>query len=97
MAVACGWCKEPIMPGDRGTVQPFLHRGTDPTAYYQHLECMLRQTFGSVGHQRRQCHCYGGELEDPPELSVRQAARAACEEAGLGGILWHVTPNESTE
>jgi hypothetical protein len=42
-----------------------------------HRECHLRQVTGSVGHQLRQCSCYGGDREDPPELSVRDAARAA--------------------
>jgi hypothetical protein len=32
---------------------------------------------GSASHQLKKCYCYGGEWEDPPELTTRQAARLA--------------------
>lgn len=65
-AKACLWCAEPVSPEE-----------TDPVCLFYHRECQLRSTLGSVGHQLRRCPCYGGDLEDPPELSKRDAARAA--------------------
>jgi hypothetical protein len=44
-----------------------------------HRECMVRQVVGSVGHLQRRCPCYGGTETDPPEMTRREAARAACE------------------
>lgn len=43
-----------------------------------HRECFLKGLFGSVGHQTKRCACYGGDFEDPPGLTKRQAASAAC-------------------
>jgi hypothetical protein len=45
-----------------------------------HQECAIRMSAGSVGHQRGRCHCYGGAEEDPPGLTVREAALAAARE-----------------
>jgi hypothetical protein len=42
-----------------------------------HIECIARLTLGSIGHQMHQCPCYGGTVEDPPNFTKRQAARAA--------------------
>jgi hypothetical protein len=42
-----------------------------------HMECFIRSVVGSVGHQMQQCHCYGGTVDDPPNMSKREAARAA--------------------
>lgn len=70
----CLWCGEVILDHETGVIY-----SNGPAA---HLECFLRQTFGSVGHQRGLCLCDGGPgtLNDPPGLNKRQAARAAVEE-----------------
>jgi hypothetical protein len=44
-----------------------------------HHECLIRAVVGSVGHQLRRCSCYGGDEEDPPGLTKREAARLAAE------------------
>lgn len=44
-----------------------------------HRDCLLRMVIGSAGHQRGACSCFGGTEEDPPGLSVREAARAAAD------------------
>jgi hypothetical protein len=42
-----------------------------------HEECFMRQIVGSVGHQTRRCSCYGGDYDDPPGMSKREAAKVA--------------------
>ena len=32
---------------------------------------------GSVGHQLGRCSCFGGDEDDPPGMTVREAALAA--------------------
>jgi hypothetical protein len=65
---ACLWCGEPVAPAEQDP-----HRVGQPI----HYECGLRCALGSVGHQRRRCSCYGGDEEDPPGMTRREAARAA--------------------
>src|SRR6267154_2163778 len=67
----CIWCNEQFIEGDKG----FVDAGGTP----QHRECWFRSIFGSVGHQKRTCSCFGGSEDDPPGMSKRQAAIAACE------------------
>ena len=76
---SCGRCSELIDKGNHGVVMPYIGNPDSPY-YYLHLECYLRGVFGSLGHQRRQCSCYGGTLEDPPEMTPREAAIAAVQE-----------------
>jgi hypothetical protein len=66
----CLWCKEEITKGDRG----FVIRGSDKP---QHYACFMRSVVGSVGHQNEKCTCHGGDEDDPPGMSTRQAAEAA--------------------
>ncbi len=42
-----------------------------------HRECAARSAIGSVGHIERRCSCYGGDVDDPPGMSKREAAAAA--------------------
>jgi hypothetical protein len=47
-----------------------------------HRECGIRRTVGSVGHQTGRCTCFvhnGEAYDDPPEMTRRQAARAAAD------------------
>lgn len=64
MSGRCRHCGEPLLPHE------WQHEGF-------HHECITRVTLGSVGHQRQRCPCYGGCEEDPPGMTVREAARAA--------------------
>lgn len=74
VGIPCLWCKEPIQEGDTGTLSR-----RDPL----HYECGLRSAVGSVGHQKRQCSCFGGNQEDPEGMTKRQAAIAAA-------TYWHM-------
>lgn len=69
----CTWCDDLIDDDDSGVE----YAGASG---YAHYECFLRQTIGGVNHQRGTCTCCGGsDPPDPPELSARDAARAAVE------------------
>jgi hypothetical protein len=76
---ACDWCLELIAAGDSGMVMPLIQPDGEATTSVQHRECHLRQIVGSVGHQECTCSCFGGDREDPPEMTRRQAAHAAVE------------------
>ena len=67
----CLWCSEIVAEHETGVIY-----SNGPVA---HFECFLRQTYGSVGHQRGLCSCNGGPgtMNDPPDMTKRQAARAA--------------------
>lgn len=71
----CQWCHEPIALEDAG-----WGVGGD-TGDWFHAECVTRMLVGSVGHQLGVCACKGGEYEDPPTLTRREAAKAAFEQA----------------
>lgn len=68
----CTHCEEPIDEGEQGVV----YAGNTGAA---HLECFLRDIFGSVAHIRRECSCFvkGSTKGDPEGLTRREAARAA--------------------
>lgn len=87
----CISCDEPIAVDDHGVVTP--QYGLDAQAAEHdpldrlsagghryiafHLECHLRGVLGSVGHIEGWCSCVGGDFEDPPGLTKREAACAA--------------------
>jgi hypothetical protein len=64
----CPHCGEPILKGE-----PVMPIGKDQ----YHHECGFRLAAGSVGHIQKRCSCYGGTEDDPPGLSIREAAKAA--------------------
>ena len=74
----CHHCTEPLLPHER-------------VEHGYHIECMARIVLGSVGHQLQRCHCYGGTEEDPPGMSVREAAKAAYDL----GLRIHVVRKEA--
>jgi hypothetical protein len=82
----CCWCKEGFVEGEQGLGLPTASLSVGSTSMdseilsYYHKNCFLRSLLGSVGHQRKQCSCYGGTLEDPQGLSLREAANAAVRE-----------------
>lgn len=71
----CLWCEEKIKDGDKG----FLISNISNTEEYNpaHTECFLRQIYGSIGHQKKNCSCFGGSEEDPVGLSKRESAIVA--------------------
>lgn len=78
----CPHCNEPIAPGD--TSGPIITRiGADGRVDCPrlHLECSMRSVIGSVGHLLGKCSCPGGtgEMDDPPGMTKREAAKAAYE------------------
>lgn len=82
VGLPCTHCDEPIEPGDQGVCLPCVTLvGGEPISSVMpyHLNCHLRTIFGSVGHQIGVCHCPTGtqEFEDPPGLTLREAANAA--------------------
>lgn len=74
----CLFCGEPLVyeePEDE-------HEDDGPladAANALHRECRIRMQVGSVGHQNRRCSCFGGADEDPPDMTLRQAAQAAAD------------------
>ncbi len=74
----CYHCEEAISIGDNG-FQDQMFSGTAMEKVFIHLECKLRTIVGSASHLLKKCSCYGGDWEDPPELSKREAARLAAE------------------
>jgi hypothetical protein len=71
---ACLMCDEAILPGDSGTIIGALEADGTARQRPMHKECGLRSVVGGIGHIMGLCHCYGGEMEDPPGLSKRQSA-----------------------
>ncbi len=66
----CDYCSEPIFPDE--PLGPFLNSMT-------HVECAFRMIMGSVGHQQRQCSCYGQIDTSEEGLTVREGARRSLE------------------
>lgn len=65
----CTWCKEPV-----GALEQHPHFQQP-----MHGECGFRSIAGSVAHIEHRCGCYvqGSDENDPPQMTKRQAARAA--------------------
>ena len=65
----CQWCKERIK---RSEVDPLVQTP-------MHRECAFRSIMGSLAHIERRCSCFvkGAPETDPPEMTRREAAKAA--------------------
>jgi len=84
---ACSYCEEEVVEGDQGFIIPHGQAITQNeegvfdqmVAVFRpvHLDCFLRQIYGSVGHQKKTCSCFGGKEEDPEGMTKREAATAA--------------------
>lgn len=72
----CYYCAEEIVFGDRGFWR-MIYGLSAATIEPVHRECDFRSVVGSVGHILEQCSCYGGDEEDPPGMTLREAAIAA--------------------
>jgi hypothetical protein len=75
----CPHCDEPFTPEELAFARSIPHVGEAFAALRRyHLECSLRQVIGGLNHLQARCTCCGGtEPPDPPELSKREAAKAA--------------------
>lgn len=74
----CAHCGEPfVFPGDSPILMPHIAEAGPAMWRGYHEECRARMVFGSLGHLQGKCSCFGGALEDPPEMTKRQAAQAA--------------------
>ncbi len=73
----CPWCEEGLQRGEALVHQQGL--------VYWHHECLFRATVGSAAHILKECSCFGGEREDPPGMSKREAAKLALEVYRLQG------------
>lgn len=79
MAERCPWCDEPVWIAFQSVVIiPHVDEDREfPRAW--HRECAVRQVIGGVNHLRGRCTCCGGtEPPDPPDMTRREAALAAC-------------------
>jgi len=70
LPVKCTYCSEMIVQGEKS-------QETNDGALLFHYECFIRMLAGSVGHLNKKCSCFGGTQEDPPDMTKRQAAKAA--------------------
>jgi hypothetical protein len=71
----CAHCGEPILEGDS-------IMGFNSGQVVMHRNCGMRGILGSLAHVQGRCSCFvpGSTANDPPELTVRQAADAAVAE-----------------
>ncbi len=80
IGIPCDWCGENILATEWGIIVPGIEEddvclAVEDKVY--HNECGYRFKRGSVGHITRQCPCFGGTEEDPPNTTKRQAALLA--------------------
>src|SRR6185312_6492 len=74
--LVCFRCDEWIAPTDPAVAQSLISE-EGPACIAYHYECHARMVLGSLGHQQGRCSCFGGTDEDPPEMTTREAAKAA--------------------
>ncbi len=72
----CFHCEEAIESGDSG-VRQNLYGIDGVRVIHEHRDCFLRSILGSAGHQLGLCSCQGGDYDDPPGMTKRQAATTA--------------------
>jgi hypothetical protein len=67
---SCGFCGEPVEPGEQNPniVSADLHD-----------DCAIRMVIGSVAHLEKRCSCFipDSDANDPPGMTLREAAHAA--------------------
>lgn len=83
LCARCMYCDEPILPTDIARRLRCINADGVISESHTHRECVIRSVVGSVGHQLKMCRCYGGDAEDPPGMTKREAAIAAVKMAGL--------------
>ena len=75
----CGHCQERLLAGEQGVLLPYSN-GIAGSRLAYHLDCSLRLVIGGLNHLQCRCACYrckGTEPPDPPEMTVKEAARQA--------------------
>lgn len=83
----CPYCNEPVEPGEAAYMEgveltPIIAPLDSKHRY--HADCLIRAVSGSVGHQRRECQCFGKVDTSEDGLTTREAARRAAD-------FWRVT------
>lgn len=74
----CNYCSEPITLHEvnaRSVPMPLIKNSLRD----YHSECIIRAVLGSAAHMLSECSCFGGTREDPPGMSLRDAARLAAD------------------
>ena len=75
----CRWCREAIAEADRGLLVRLQGEAGVIWSPWHH-ECFLRNAVGGLNHVEERCTCplcQGDQPADPPEMTRREAARAA--------------------
>ena len=76
VGACCAWCEEKFVANESGVVIPHVDDNTVQNLPY-HSECSLRFIVGSLGHVLGECQCFGGDMDDPPNMTKRESAKAA--------------------
>jgi len=75
----CHYCGETIKIDELSMSMPH-YKGKTFTMYEYHCECRNRMQIGGLNHLKGTCKCCGGnDPPDPPEMTKREAAIAACD------------------
>ena len=72
---SCLYCGEEFSEaaGDSGQAVPAVT--TEGTSIrHVHAECQFRQVAGGLAHHEKRCHCYDGEDDGTPGMTLRQEA-----------------------
>ncbi len=75
----CAHCGEPISPDDDGWLMPHCGPSGIPSDLPYHRECHLRLICGCVEHQMLFGRPCPGTCQDDPNLTMREAAKAAAQ------------------
>jgi len=72
---SCLYCREPFdeAAGDSGQATVAVTTEGARIAHV-HKECQFRQVAGGLAHHEKHCHCYGGEGNGTPGMTLRQEA-----------------------
>lgn len=73
---SCFYCSEPFSEeaGDSGSAMPFMPADGVARIIHVHKECALMNVTGSLAHHEGRCHCYGGDGNCTPGMTLREEA-----------------------
>lgn len=76
---SCSWCDEPVLSDEPHEMRAHIDANKNESTRPIHRQCAARIALGSVGHQMGLCGCNGGPgtMDDPPNMTKREAADAA--------------------
>jgi hypothetical protein len=72
----CLYCDEEFdeTSGDSGKAMPFFAAHGAGSVLHVHKECQFREVMGPLAHLEHRCHCYGGDGNGTPGMTLRQEA-----------------------